>query len=1779
MFGSTSPFGGSTTNQGLFGSTQQQPSSATSGGIFGSTPQNQQTGSALGTGLFGQPQQQPQQQQGGLFGSTATPGGGLFGQPQQQQTTGGFFGSTPASNTAAAGASGGGLFGSGIGFGQPQQQPQQQQQAGGGLFGSSTGFGQQQQQPSAGGGLFGSSTGFAQPQQQQTGGIFGNAAATTTAGGGGGLFGSSTGTFGQPQQQQTGGLFGSNTNAVSTGLFRQPQQSTGLFGSTASTQAGGGGIFGASNSTNALGQSAAPFGVAASGQQQQQQEPFKPLRVEDGSAGTEGLFGSAAATQAATGSGFGGGGLFGSTSTLQQQQQPAATGGLFGSTAPATGAVSAFGGGGGLFGSTGTQQVQQQGQQQQTGGGLFGSSTTAAPTTGGGLFGSSTGALGGAGGGLFGKPATGTGFGGINSGTGGGLFGGASTANSGGSGLFGTSGSNTGTLGGGLFGQQQSQQQSQQQAQQQGGLFGALGSGTAGAAATGQTGAGGGGLFGSNTQQQQQQSGLLGGGSSLFGAKPAAGAAGSTPSAGGGAGLFGSSSGNTSTTTFGGAGGGLFGSIRPAGSTPGSGALGAPATGGGLFGSATAGTASANSNTPGGGLFGGLSKTTGSTGGGGLFGSGGTTNTGGGLFGGSSMSLQTQQPQSGLFGLGGLGTGQQQQQQQQQQQLLGGGGTPSGGNLFALGGLLGAPQVTVQIVLSATNTTASQLSCQPISSVGESFSLGGGPPPQLGRRWSRRFLSGGTARGALPVPLAQSASGLGASFSLPSQLLRPQQEILQLVDSQAADAGSRNGWLAQTIHRSLAAVQQQQRKSQSLLPLSLKDYALLHRLQRETGGTHATLKDKEKEGASRLEDVEEEEEETPQRFDEEQQQKARQHTAQQREGDMLMSAVAAAAAAAAAKAASAAAQAGAGSSSGSGRISARGDGQNIPCRASLELRPILTSPEYECSPSIASLQQMSEEELRRVRDFHIRRPGFGSILFPGHTDLRGINLDLVVHIGYLEVSVYADAAPPVGVGLNKTAQVTLCNCKPKRVSKEAGGFDMAAAGNDGAEAEEEAAAAARNEQFVEKVKKYTEKMGATFLSLDTHTWEWRFEVEHFSVYKWIDEDAAVEAEGAVAAEAAEATQVAAFAAAAPDALPPKELALHLHRARILRSAPQALLLSAVAQHQHQETHNKAAEANCAAANLAALASVANAEGKHASASGGANLPATPRPWLRRPPFPVRCAPSFGPGGLCALPFFRSPRAPAAAGTAASESRGAYEVAVVQLSPLLPPAQAPKGYVWPQPFAKEAAEAIAAARAEKSSRSDDNCVDSLATTGGAVWTAGEVPRVREVQEADALQAAVDVETAAREYIANCSCCGNSGCPKGCSGKPKTIEEEGVRVVWDLKEDVRLHLFDSGVSVHRGLAAGAAAAAVGVVFEALRESDDHISTQTEELLLLRMLKFMQQQNGCYSGSSEGGMWPPASPWIPPSAAVGESCCPPAGASEAVDSAATIDCAGLAPTGRAALAAEFLAESNLSHLDAAAAAPEAAAAAEPYAVSLGAFYPHLALAVAAHLQQPLGCQAAFLYLDGYRHAAASPEGFLSSATGQPAWQALQRRFPVQQEQQELLLAAADSLLKALPSFLQGLLLVLQQRQQQILLHGSSFATCGVAVRRSSQKALHQQHEWDSTAAGVSSSLLGPEEQMDLLSESIDLCCSQQLLPQQHKKLQCCSACIQWMRQQFPPPSPGKDPLKSNEGLGTQQQQLLQHQLAALLQQRTNSTDAERQCWACIQSALLEAREQRCQ
>jgi nuclear pore complex protein Nup98-Nup96 len=77
----------------------------------------------------------------------------------------------------------------------------------------------------------------------------------------------------------------------------------------------------------------------------------------------------------------------------------------------------------------------------------------------------------------------------------------------------------------------------------------------------------------------------------------------------------------------------------------------------------------------------------------------------------------------------------------------------------------------------------------------------------------------------------------------------------------------------------------------------------------------------------------------------------------------------------------------------------------------------------------------------------------------------------------------------VGQGLNKPAEVTLLNikCFDKKTGQQYTGGP-------------------RIEKYKEMLKRKAEDQGAEFVSYDANKGEWKFRVNHFSVYKLVDED-------------------------------------------------------------------------------------------------------------------------------------------------------------------------------------------------------------------------------------------------------------------------------------------------------------------------------------------------------------------------------------------------------------------------------------------------------------------------------------------------------------------------------------------------------------------------------------------------------------------------------------------------------------------------------------------------
>jgi len=128
-------------------------------------------------------------------------------------------------------------------------------------------------------------------------------------------------------------------------------------------------------------------------------------------------------------------------------------------------------------------------------------------------------------------------------------------------------------------------------------------------------------------------------------------------------------------------------------------------------------------------------------------------------------------------------------------------------------------------------------------------------------------------------------------------------------------------------------------------------------------------------------------------------------------------------------------------------------------------------------PDLATL---TPEELRCVQELTISRPSVGQITFHGVTDCSSLDFQRVVRLEIGEVLVYPDSSqkPPIGVGLNKAATVTMFQCWPPNGSKLLQDPKS-------------------QDRYKRKIKQMTEEKHARFLDYDCITGVWKFSVNHF----------------------------------------------------------------------------------------------------------------------------------------------------------------------------------------------------------------------------------------------------------------------------------------------------------------------------------------------------------------------------------------------------------------------------------------------------------------------------------------------------------------------------------------------------------------------------------------------------------------------------------------------------------------------------------------------------------
>ncbi|GAB1604620.1 nuclear pore complex protein Nup98-Nup96-like isoform X2 [Argonauta hians] len=155
---------------------------------------------------------------------------------------------------------------------------------------------------------------------------------------------------------------------------------------------------------------------------------------------------------------------------------------------------------------------------------------------------------------------------------------------------------------------------------------------------------------------------------------------------------------------------------------------------------------------------------------------------------------------------------------------------------------------------------------------------------------------------------------------------------------------------------------------------------------------------------------------------------------------------------------------------------------------------VLTRPGYYTVPSWNELSEFTDEnDDCIVEDLTIGREGYGSVFFPGLTNIAGMNFDEIIHFRKKEVTVYPDdvGKPEVGQGLNKRAEITLDCVWPvdkttKTIISNPEKLKLM--------------------KYEEKLENATINLGGEFLDYRPETGSWVFEVKHFSKYGLKDED-------------------------------------------------------------------------------------------------------------------------------------------------------------------------------------------------------------------------------------------------------------------------------------------------------------------------------------------------------------------------------------------------------------------------------------------------------------------------------------------------------------------------------------------------------------------------------------------------------------------------------------------------------------------------------------------------
>jgi hypothetical protein len=158
--------------------------------------------------------------------------------------------------------------------------------------------------------------------------------------------------------------------------------------------------------------------------------------------------------------------------------------------------------------------------------------------------------------------------------------------------------------------------------------------------------------------------------------------------------------------------------------------------------------------------------------------------------------------------------------------------------------------------------------------------------------------------------------------------------------------------------------------------------------------------------------------------------------------------------------------------------------------------PKLTLPGCYTIPSISELRQKSPAELSRLPEFSIGHSAYGMVTWKTPTDVRNLNLDILVSFMQDSVEVYPEAhfphgSPADGV-LNKPATVTIFNVNVHRL--------LHREGKSPARNQQPPPSHSELEAIISELQRTTASFNGRFISFIPDGNKWVFEVDHFTRY-------------------------------------------------------------------------------------------------------------------------------------------------------------------------------------------------------------------------------------------------------------------------------------------------------------------------------------------------------------------------------------------------------------------------------------------------------------------------------------------------------------------------------------------------------------------------------------------------------------------------------------------------------------------------------------------------------